>query len=416
MRAPLFSLALLALAPRAAPAHVCQHDAYAAGKAAVQAPPTDGARARRDAVADAAPIRIKAIYVASNGGADIGTEAGMTAAYKEAVVAAVTASLARFSQLLKVTPVSGNLYAYRDCDSSWSATGGCAAVDSATTCAGGSDDVALPLSAYFGAQTYYPTSPSTAATLPATGAGVSNADTVIFITAKQTSSCGTGGSGTSAYATHCQRASNDRPTWGRVNFCPGMLSTSNTAAGVAELLSTTLHELAHVLVFSSSLFPYWRDDTGAARTARKASGSPAASFTISGRGYIASSSTISYANERGMDCSWGAATSWASANIPFGLDSTKDPGSCVARISTPRVKAASRAFFSCDTLEGAELENQDTSEGFVQGSHWEARTLGGEFMAAYSSTGAKISPITLAVFEDSGWCAAPPAPPCCALT
>ena len=188
-----------------------------------------------------------------------------------------------------------------------------------------------------------------------------------------------------------------------------MLPASVTAAGYADLLSTVLHELTHVLAFSSSLFPYFRDDAGVPRTARDSYGYPADIY-YQGNKVVASGSTISYANERGMDCSWGGAGSWVTANIPYGLVATKDPGDCVARISTPRVKAAARAFFNCDTLEGAELENQDTSAGFVQGSHWEARTLGGEFMAAYSSAGAKISPITLAVFEDSGWCAAPPVP------
>ena len=78
-RAPLL-VALLGTAR----AHVCVHDAYARSipEPAVRAPPTDGARARRDAIADAAPIRIKAIYAASNGGADIATEAYMTSALK----------------------------------------------------------------------------------------------------------------------------------------------------------------------------------------------------------------------------------------------------------------------------------------------------------------------------------------------
>ena len=409
MRAALI-LALAACAP--ALAHVCQHDAYIVNKTAVQAPPTDGARARRDAVANAAPIRIKAVYVANNGGADIATNEGMTAAYKTAVTNAVSESITRFSQLLKVSPVTGNLYAYRQCTSMWT-NGRCAAVESAPSC--GSDDVALPLANYLGAQTIYPVSSSAAVILPAAaGAGVSDADIVIFITAKQTSTCGVGGSGTIAYASYCQRASNDRPTFGRVNFCPGMLSASNTAAGYADLLSTTLHEITHVLAFSSSLFPYFRDDSNVERTARDSFGYPADAFYKSGK-FVASSSTISYANERGMDCSWGSASTWANANIPYGLISTKAPGDCVARISTPRVKAASRAFFNCDTVEGAELENQDTSDGFVQGSHWEARTLGGEYMAAYSATGAKITPLTLAVFEDSGWCVAPSAPSRCAL-
>lgn len=176
-----------------------------------------------------------------------------------------------------------------------------------------------------------------------------------------------------------------------------------TVAGYDDLVSTAMHELTHVLVFSSSLFPYFRDESGEARTPRDSWGDPADAFySYALSRSISSAATISYASERGMDCSWGTASSWASANIPYGLLS-KDPSNCVARLSTPRVKAASRAFYDCNLLEGAELENQDTSSGFVQGSHWEARTLAGEYMAAYSFPGAKISAITLAAFEDSGW-------------
>jgi leishmanolysin-like peptidase len=307
----------------------------------------------------------------------------------------MTSALARFSALLRVTPVSGNLFAYRPCTSQWEDNGNCASVDTAPTCG------TISLSTFLGVQTYYP-SFYTPSTLSATGAGVPNADTVVFVTAQQTSRCG---SGTIAYASHCQRASNDRPTFGNINFCPGMLP----ATVDEDFLSTALHELAHVLAFSSSLFPYFRDDAGAARTPRDSYGDPADAYykTFSCGGsstgdYVASPSTISYANERGMSCSWGSAATWATANIPYGSGG-KAPSDCVARISTPRVAAAAKIFFGCSTLAGADLENQDTSSCFVQGSHWDARTLASEFMAAYSSVGSKISPITLAVFEDSGW-------------
>jgi leishmanolysin-like peptidase len=396
-------LPLLLLLPAAS--HVCVHDAYSSSlEPAVKAPPTDGAGARRNAAASVAPIRITAIYAASNGGTDIATEVGMSQSLKEVLTTAVSAALARFSELLRVRPVSGPLFAYRECISQWSTNSRCSAVDTAPKCSGRSDDVVISLGGMLGSQVYYPRSDNSPQTLLPTGAGMPSTDTVIFVTAKQTSNCGSGGSGTLAYASYCQRASDDRPTFGRINFCPRMLPPSITDAGFEDLLSTALHELTHVLAFSSALFPYFRDDSGVERTPRDSWGDPADAFySSSKRMYISSGSTVSYANERGMDCSWGTATSWATANVPYGLNANKAPTSCVARLSMPRVKAATRAFFNCDLLEGAELENQDTSIGFVQGSHWEARTLAGEYMAAYSFPGAKISFITLAVFEDSGW-------------
>ena len=114
----LLLLPLLLLLATPAASHTCVHDAFTRNVTKVRAPPSasDGARGpRRDTVANAAPIRIVPLYRASNGGTDIATEAGMSASLKAVVEAAVAAALARFSTLLRVTPVSGNLFAYREC-------------------------------------------------------------------------------------------------------------------------------------------------------------------------------------------------------------------------------------------------------------------------------------------------------------
>ena len=63
----------------------------------------------------------------------------------------------------------------------------------------------------------------------------------------------------------------------------------------------------------------------------------------------------------------------------------------------------SRVFFDCDTLQGAELENQPTSPCSPIGSHWEARLFKDAHMAAFSTHTPFLTPITLALFEDSGW-------------
>jgi len=75
----------------------------------------------------------------------------------------------------------------------------------------------------------------------------------------------------------------------------------------------------------------------------------------------------------------------------------------VAKFVTPKVTAAARAYFNCSTLNGAELENQLTTACDLQGSHWEQRLLSTELMASYAQHVMKLSPLTLAVFEDSGW-------------
>jgi leishmanolysin-like peptidase len=358
-------LLITLLAAPIAVAHSCVHDKISHNITKVRAPATDGAP-RRVEVANAAPIRIVPLYRASNGGIDISTEAGMTPARKAVVEAAMADALARFSTLLRVTPVSGNLFAFRKCTSMWT-NGNCAEVSTAPMMC-----FTVPLNDLLGLQTYYPSNYNTPTTLPSTGAGIANADTAIFVTAQTTSDCS---GGTLAYASHCQRASNDRPTFGLINFCPASIPTSATDVSFPVFLSTVLHELTHVLVFSSSLFPYFRDDAGMPRTPRNKWGDPSDEYKrlfVCGGSYVASSATISYANERGMDCSWGVATSWATANIPYGING-KAPSDCVARLSSPRVAAAARAFFGCSSLSGADLENHDTSTCFVQGSHWDER-------------------------------------------
>lgn len=116
-----------------------------------------------------------------------------------------------------------------------------------------------------------------------------------------------------------------------------------------------------------------------------------------------------------------------------------DPRKCVTKMVTPRVEAAAQLYFGCDTLQGAELENQVRcsssssrvwqlcplagvgshtsrlgvvlSEPFPQpttpcvayGSHWEQRLFMDSVMSSTMGHNPKLNPITLAMFEDSGW-------------
>lgn len=64
-----------------------------------------------------------------------------------------------------------------------------------------------------------------------------------------------------------------------------------------------------------------------------------------------------------------------------------------------RKKAAE--YFDCPSIVGVELESQGGTGS--AGSHWEARTMLGDYMIAQSYSEVYISEITLALFEDSGW-------------
>ena len=406
----LFLFVSAAIAAVAPPRHVCIHDAYTrrvglhnrtrVGPRPLPPPPPPGAQPRHLSLP--APIRIVPLYVNSLGGTDLSVEASMTPALATFVQTVVAAAIARWAQLLTVVPMAP-LFAYRDCAATWG-NGNCQAMPW-PTCANSGDNVFVNFSLPFvAASTYYPSSSTAAAPLPG-GAGLANADLGIFVTAKQTASCGSGGSGTIAYATKCQEdPATDRPTWGRINFCPLMLDPS--AGAFKSQLYTALHEMAHVMAFSSSNFKNFRWPNNTARTPRDAWGNPdPATFGIAiagcGTQTVAAKNTIDYATERGMACAWSGATA-ATSNIPFG-NTGKQAYDCVARIVTPRVAEAAQAFFGCPSLAGAELENQDTTSCFIQGSHWESRMFATELMSPFSTANAKLSPLTLAVFEDSSW-------------
>jgi hypothetical protein len=78
---------------------------------------------------------------------------------------------------------------------------------------------------------------------------------------------------------------------------------------------------------------------------------------------------------------------------------------CAFAITTPKVTKAVRDFFDCDSLQGAEIENQKSQMSCVIfDSHWKQRLFGDEYMTPSSTGGAQfISPITFAFLEELGW-------------
>ncbi|XP_062702031.1 leishmanolysin-like peptidase isoform X1 [Aedes albopictus] len=211
------------------------------------------------------------------------------------------------------------------------------------------------------------------------GAGISNADFVFYVSARQSERCHKGL--TVAYAAHCQQeAALDRPIAGHANLCPESISTKPQE--LQTLLSTVKHEILHALGFSVSLYAFFRDDEGNPRTPRKPdTGKP-------------------YLNEKLQIHQWSNQTikkvirdHWA---VRGGyINRTID------MMVTPRVAKEVREHFSCQKLEGAELEDQG-GEGTAL-THWEKRVLENEAMTGTHTQSSAFSRITLALMEDSGW-------------
>ena len=149
-------------------------------------------------------------------------------------------------------------------------------------------------------------------------------------------------------------------------------------------LATAIHEVTHAMVFSSSLYPWFRDSNGAPRTARESDGKPPAA---------------SYTPEAG--CS---AAGQYQVNTDM-LSSETRRGKLVWIMKTPAVLAAARAHFACSTLTGMELENQPTTDCSTDrpASHWEHRIMIGDFMSPQAHHDSAYSAITLGLFQDSGW-------------
>lgn len=373
---------------------------------------------RRLAASTWAPMRMKAIYPESL------TQDSRMDANKAAFIQQqlMPEAMRRWSKLLSVRPVQGNLFAHRECGNDWYSVSGqsayvCGGYLSQTGCSNfaGSGDLNIYFSGdQLGSDTYY--DGHTTRTLPA-GTGTPNADFAVFVTARQTSLCGScsGASGTLAYASLCQRDDMERPTFGRINFCACAISTD--PAKFEFQVSTAMHELAHAIGFDDSNLALFRDASTpdlAPRTPRDSAYpfQPASAYYVqySCKGYAAARflpdpSTATYVSERGMACSWTGDQS--ASTLPW-VTSGKTLGDCVGKVMTPALLAAARDFFDCPAANapifGAELENQLTSNDCAFfGSHWEQRILNSELMGSYIMDTSFVSALTLAFFEDSGW-------------
>lgn len=178
-----------------------------------------------------AGIRISPVFL--NVGSDAQMNANLTAFVTQVLV---PTAIGRWSELLQVQPVQGPLFANRFCSSFYTNVQPylCASYSAAEVTCNSGDGVNVAInSTYLGADQYYGSNPATSPrpsplVMPA-GTGLANADFGLYVTASSTSSCGSGGSGTLAYAYTCQRDSMDRPTWGRMNFCPGSLNADPAA-------------------------------------------------------------------------------------------------------------------------------------------------------------------------------------------
>lgn len=175
--------------------------------------------------------------------------------------------------------------------------------------------------------------------------GIAGADLVLLVTTRPTTG------NTLAWAVACERDQWGRAIAGHVNVAPRHL----TAQSETLLSATLIHEVMHVLGFDPHAFTHFRDE----RRQRR-----------------------SQVVTKSFDAQLGR---------------------MVTRVVLPRVVMHSRLHYGAFSKNFTGLELEDGGGRGTSGSHWEKRLLMNEIMTGSVDTRSVVSPMTLALLEDSGW-------------
>jgi hypothetical protein len=123
--------------------------------------------------------------------------------------------------------------------------------------------------------------------------------------------------------------------------------------------------------------------------------------------YTMTPSVVKPINVRGINasdcrCPFDPNRTYTNEDIEFCLE---NPHHCPVGIWTPKVVEAVRAYSGCPTLDAMELETGMplSCASFID-PHWKMDHIGNEMMSAIDLGGPSyLSPMTLALVEDSGW-------------
>jgi hypothetical protein len=194
-----------------------------------------------------------------------------------------------------------------------------------------------------------------------------------------------------AVASVCSLDQFDRPVVGYINFCLPLIILEQpddvldervfeySLDQTKDTLSVAIHETGHVLGMNSFLFRFFRDaETGEPLTPRP---------------FV----------PRTVECVDGSSRTLVLPSEKVIRSDVTQTGRIYFDVITPRVATVARNHFNCQELPGARLENQRVG-GSCFGSHWDERLWWTEIMGPrFSGEIDTLSPLTLALLEDSGW-------------
>eukprot|EP00816_Leptocylindrus_hargravesii_P011114 CAMPEP_0196821210 /NCGR_PEP_ID=MMETSP1362-20130617/78218_1 /TAXON_ID=163516 /ORGANISM="Leptocylindrus danicus, Strain CCMP1856" /LENGTH=688 /DNA_ID=CAMNT_0042200323 /DNA_START=153 /DNA_END=2216 /DNA_ORIENTATION=+ len=211
--------------------------------------------------------------------------------------------------------------------------------------------------------------------------GIPNTDLILYVSASDSTRFCPSGGDTLAVAVACNFDVFDRPIAGAINFCLSKIDSDriNDEATISDNVDVAIHETGHVLGMSGNSYKYFYDpSTGKPRTARPFKASTVTCVNNEQR-------TLVLPDENTMR---------------FFIANS---GQRYASIVTEKVATVARNQFNCQSVVGGQLENQPTGSS-CHGDHWdESKFYPENLSGVVSSFNNWISPITLAIFEDSGW-------------
>ena len=212
--------------------------------------------------------------------------------------------------------------------------------------------------------------------------GISGADIIVYVAGSDNPNyCG---GLRLAVALLCNTDAFDRPTAGSMNVCLDAIpeTSEGREARADEYIQTLIHEFSHILGMSSNSYVLFHDHaTGRPRTPR-----PLQLTTV--------------------ECVNGnIQEEYLPAGNTLELFNHPNTGQRTAQIVTPTVVQVVRNQFLCQQLAGAPLENTPTSSSSCLGDHGEERFFATESLSSVftGDVPSVLSPLTLALLEDSGW-------------
>mmetsp|Transcript_26240 Transcript_26240/g.36980 ORF Transcript_26240/g.36980 Transcript_26240/m.36980 type:complete len:837 (+) Transcript_26240:116-2626(+) len=225
--------------------------------------------------------------------------------------------------------------------------------------------------------------------LPDTVITESPADLVVIVGGDDTLYTSSGltnpvcGNGVLSTAKACNVDQYERPVIGFINFCVED-RIAYTDRDIVDYTANGVHEMAHVLGFDPTLMIFFRHHvTREPLTPRDSRGRP---------------------QKVEITCTDGSTQVGLFPGERILRSSTSSTGLTHHHVVTPKVRQVARNHLNCQSLQGAQLENQPLI-ATCTGHHWDERLFPNEVMSSVfdGSEGSVLSPLTLALLEDSGW-------------